>query len=190
MPLLFLLSSAGDPAKAGYQATSVTINEFVASNQRSLVDGDGNTPDWIELYNGTAASVPLAGWSLTDDGRNLRKWSFPAGATLRAGAYLVVFASGQPTDHYVDKKGYFHTNFALDKDGEYLALVDPQGTIDINGKPYAIGRRLVGRYITATIFTHRRMLLVNLGARRHKRFPFPISEPLVAPIGPLLRGRI
>ena len=107
----------------------MTINEFVASNRASLIDGDGNAPDWIELYNSGAASVPLAGWSLTDDRRNLQKWPFPPEAVLRAGAYLVVFASGQSTDSYVDKKGYFHTNFALDKDGEYLALVGPDGAV-------------------------------------------------------------
>jgi hypothetical protein len=129
LPLFLLLLTAAGPVEAGYQALSVTINEFVASNRASLIDGDGNAPDWIELYNGGAASAPLAGWSLTDDRRNLKKWPFPPEAVLRAGGYLVVFASGQSTDHYVDKKGYFHTNFALDKDGEYLALVDPSGTV-------------------------------------------------------------
>ncbi len=55
----------------------------------------------------------------------------------------------------------------------FVRSVDPQGAIDINGKRYVLGRRLVGRYITATIFTHRRMLVVKVGARRYKRFPFP-----------------
>ena len=128
-PLLFLLPSAAGPVDVGHQSLSVVINEFVASNRSSLVDGDGNTPDWIELYNGGTASVPLAGWCLTDDRRNLQKWSFPPEAVLRAGGYLLVFASGQSTDRYIDKKGYFHTNFALDKDGEYLALVDAQGAV-------------------------------------------------------------
>ena len=127
--LLLLLSTGGGPVEAGDQSLSVTINEFVASNRSSLVDGDGNAPDWIELYNGGAASVPLAGWRLTDERRNPRKWPFPPEAVLRAGGYLVVFASGQSTDRYVDKKGYFHTNFALDKDGEYLALVGPDGAV-------------------------------------------------------------
>lgn len=129
LPLLFLLPCAGGAAEVAGQSSSVVINEFVASNRANLIDGDGNAPDWIELYNAGATSVPLAGWCLTDDRRNLHKWSFPANAVLRGGAYLVVFASGQPTADYVDKKGYLHTNFALDKDGEYLALVDPEGTV-------------------------------------------------------------
>ncbi len=110
-------------------APPVTISEFVASNDRCLVDGDGNTPDWIELHNGTSQPVSLAGWFLTDDGRDLQKWPFPPGTVLAAGGYLVVFASSQATTDHVDAKGNLHTNFALDKDAEYLALVGPDGAV-------------------------------------------------------------
>ena len=107
----------------------VVINEFMASNSQSLTDGDGNASDWIELYNPGTRPLSLDGWYLTDDEDNLKKWPFPPAAVLPAGGYLVVFASGQPTDNYVDKKGYLHTNFAIDKEGEYLALVAPSGAI-------------------------------------------------------------
>jgi hypothetical protein len=72
----------------------------------------------------------------------------------------------------------------------FIRRVDAQGTIEINGKPYSLGRTLSGRYITATIFTHRRVLVVKVGARLHRRFHFRIREPLVSPIVPLPRGRI
>ena len=113
------------------QGQSVVINEFLASNHHGLLDGDGNASDWIELYNGSSTTVALEGWHLTDDARNLRKWTFPAGTSLPTGHYLVVFASAHvsPTGVYVDPKGYLHTNFSLDKDGEYLALVAPDGTV-------------------------------------------------------------
>lgn len=114
----------GDPP-----ATSLVISEFVASNRTSLLDGDGQTSDWIELYNGSGQSTVLSGWCLTDDEDDLCKWSFPPSVFLPAGAYLVVFASGRSTGDYIDKAGHLHTNFALDKEGEYLALVDPAGTI-------------------------------------------------------------
>lgn len=115
----------------GAQAQTVVINEFLASNQRGLTDGDGKASDWIEIYNPTTRSVPLAGWHLTDDRSNLRKWTFPTGTTLAPGKYLVVFASAHPstTGVYTDPKGYLHTNFSLDKDGEYLALTDPDGAV-------------------------------------------------------------
>jgi hypothetical protein len=113
------------------QGQSVAITEFVASNQHGLTDGEGNASDWIELYNGLSAPVFLEGWCLTDDRGNLRKWSFPPGTILPAGKYLVVFASGRAAAGgvSVDRQGYLHTSFALDKDGEYLALVAPNGTV-------------------------------------------------------------
>ena len=122
-----LFSAAAFPA----QAPSVVINEFVASNHRGLTDGDGNASDWIELYNAGSTPVALDGWHLTDDRNNLRKWSFPPQTILPAGTYLVVFASGQAATAgvYIDRKGYLHTNFSLDKEGEYLALVTPSGIV-------------------------------------------------------------
>ena len=113
------------------QGLSVAITEFVASNHDSLIDGEGDASDWIELYNGLSAPISLEGWCLTDDRGNLRKWSFPPGTVLPAGKYLVVFASGRAAAGgvHVDRQGYLHTNFALDKDGEYLALVAPNGTV-------------------------------------------------------------
>ena len=65
----------------------------------------------------------------------------------------------------------------------------PRAPSTLTASATSLGRRLVGRYVTATIFTHRRMLVVKVGARRYKRFPFPIPEPLVAAIVPLPRGR-
>ncbi|MFV1968533.1 MAG: LEPR-XLL domain-containing protein, partial [Pirellulaceae bacterium] len=43
------------------------ISEFVASNDRTLMDSDGDWPDWLEIHNPTEAPVSLFGWSLTDN---------------------------------------------------------------------------------------------------------------------------
>jgi hypothetical protein len=126
LPFLLLWVPA---ANAAADDPSVVINEFAASNRRGLTDGDGNASDWIELYNSSARPVSLGGWSLTDEQSDLRKWLFPPATVLPAGGYLVVFASGQSVNDYVDTKGYLHTNFALDRGGEYLALVDPGGAV-------------------------------------------------------------
>jgi hypothetical protein len=112
-------------------AANVLITEFVASNGASLLDGDGKDSDWIELYNPTSAAVSLAGWHLTDEATNLDKWTFPEipQSVLDPGEFLIVFASGQLVETYVDPAGYMHTDFALSSDGEYLALTDPTDTI-------------------------------------------------------------
>ena len=104
------------------------ISEFMAKNDGFFEDGDGNAPDWIEIQNVGDQTLDLAGYHLTDKPRNLTRWTFP-NVTVEAGAYLVVFASGQETDDYVDAQGNLHTNFSLSSNGEYLALVDPHGMI-------------------------------------------------------------
>ena len=103
------------------RAADVVIHEFLAANSGVHLDGDGDAPDWIELYNTTVSPVQLGGWYLTDRAADLTKWRFPD-VTLPAGGYLVIFASGK------DRSGpELHTNFKLDMDGEYLALVRPDG---------------------------------------------------------------
>jgi hypothetical protein len=104
------------------------ISEFMASNQGWLEDGDGGSPDWIELFNPGDHEIDLAGYRLTDTPRNLARWTLPH-LTLAAGQYLVVFASGAGAEGYVDAAGYLHTNFQLNREGEYLALVAPDTTI-------------------------------------------------------------
>ncbi|MBN2023480.1 MAG: lamin tail domain-containing protein [Pirellulales bacterium] len=106
------------------------ISEFMASNTSAHADGDGNYSDWIEVFNPTDETIDLAGWHLTDNDGNLDKWAFPDDpqCVLDPGEYLVVFASNQPTDDYVDAGGHLHTNFSLSAGGEYLALTDPTET--------------------------------------------------------------
>ena len=38
------------------------ITEFMASNSTTLLDGDLQSSDWVEIYNPTAAAVDLDGW--------------------------------------------------------------------------------------------------------------------------------
>jgi hypothetical protein len=100
------------------------LSEFMASNTRTLRDETGDYPDWIEIYNPSEASVSLEGWYLTDSTNNLTKWRFPA-TNLVGNGFLVVRASGK------DRRtpgAPLHTSFQLGSDGEYLALVRPDGS--------------------------------------------------------------
>lgn len=103
----------------------ILINEFLASNSTGLTDVDGDHSDWIELYNPGNESVNLYGWSLTDNESKLRKWIFPS-VSIEAEGYLLIFASGKDR---VNPANELHTNFNLSKDGEYLALIESDGTI-------------------------------------------------------------
>ena len=99
------------------------ISEFLAENTDGLTDSDGEFSDWIELFNSGPQSINLRGYFLTDDESALSKWTFPA-TELEPGQFLLAFASGK--DRRVTGEE-LHTNFKIDKEGEYLALVAPDG---------------------------------------------------------------
>jgi hypothetical protein len=99
------------------------ITEFMADNETTIADEDGAFSDWIELHNPTADPLSLENWCLTDKASNLTLWRFPA-VTLAPGEFIVVFASNK---NRRIPGATLHTNFALSKDGEYLALVRPDG---------------------------------------------------------------
>lgn len=110
-------------------AAAPQITEFVADNRSSLVDGDGKSSDWIEIHNPDGALLDLSGYHLTDDAAEPAKFTFPAGTTLAAGQYLVVFASNQVDSNHTDAGGNLHSNFSLNPDGEYLALTAPNDSV-------------------------------------------------------------
>ena len=118
----------GDPNPLPPQYPVIT--EFMAQNGSDmplgpgeLLDEDRESSDWIEIHNPLNQAIDLGGWYLTDDPDELTKWSFPQGIILNRGAFMVVFASGK------DRGGAnaLHTNFKLRAQGEYLALVLPDG---------------------------------------------------------------
>ena len=78
----------------------VVINEVVASNVNGLVDEDGETPDWIELYNADEMPVSLSGWGLSDDPEEPLEWVLPD-LTLQPGAFLLILASDMDRDTVV-----------------------------------------------------------------------------------------
>lgn len=106
-------------------AGHLIINEFMASNNSTLRDEDGEFSDWLELHNPTSQPVPLSGYSLTDKADQPRQWALPA-ETLPAGGFKIVFLSGKDR---AAPAGEWHANFRLGKDGEYLALTGPAGIV-------------------------------------------------------------
>src|SRR5664279_1363902 len=104
-------------------SAQVIISEFMADNQTTLADEDGDFSDWIELYNASTNGVNLKGWYLADSATNLTHWKFPD-TNIGSSQFMVVFASNK------NRKAVgapLHTNFKLSKAGEYLALVLPDG---------------------------------------------------------------
>ena len=106
-----------------FNPDGVFISELMAANHTQLQDGDGDWPDWIELFNGAAHPVDLAGYVLSDDDVNQRKWVLPS-VTVQPGEYLVVFASGKDR-----RDAELHTNFKLSTVSEAVRLYDPDGRV-------------------------------------------------------------
>ncbi|MES2706848.1 MAG: lamin tail domain-containing protein [Verrucomicrobiota bacterium] len=127
LPRLFLMG-LGAVALHGAQTQTqaqVRLTEFLASNESGKKDQNGEFSDWVEIHNAGPAAVSLLDWSLTDKADNKNKWRFPA-VSLAPGGYLVVFASEK---NRADPAAELHTNFKLGAGGEYLALVQPDGTV-------------------------------------------------------------
>ena len=93
--------------------------------ENSTPDGPDAAPDWIELHNLGADAVSLNGWSITDAAAKKNKWVFP-NVSIAAGGYLVVMADGANITNPASN-GFLHTNFSLDRDGEFVGLYDQTG---------------------------------------------------------------
>ncbi len=114
-------SSSVSPCTA---CTGLVINEAVSSNTQ-FEDEDGDSEDWIELYNNSNTAISLAGWTLSDDPLEPNKWAFPS-VQVNAQDYLIVWASDK--DRALAGSP-LHANFKISSDGETLYLFDASGTL-------------------------------------------------------------
>jgi len=79
---------------------NVTINEYMSTNSSTIYDEDGDTPDWIELYNSGANAINLNGYGITDNPSNPFKWVFPD-IEISSQGHLLLFASGKDRQEWV-----------------------------------------------------------------------------------------
>ncbi len=103
------------------------ISEFMAENDSGLTDVDGDNSDWIEIHNPGPTAQSTDGYYLTDNANDLIKWRLPD-VNINVGGFLVVFASEKDRSNPLQQ---LHTNFRLDSNGEYLALVKPDGVTTV-----------------------------------------------------------
>ncbi|MFP4469484.1 MAG: CotH kinase family protein [Bacteroidales bacterium] len=103
----------------------ILINEYQSSNDTTLSDYDGDSPDWIELYSLLDSTINLQGWFLSDDSLDRYKWQFPA-YLLGSEDFLLIFASDKDT---VYPNGEIHTSFKLGKGEEPVVLSRPDSSL-------------------------------------------------------------
>lgn len=106
----------------------VVINEVSAANFAGggSIDNYSQYEDWFELYNPSATAFSLDGYFLSDNELEPMKWAIPAGVSVPANGYLLIYASGR--DEFVG--GNVHAGFKISQAKlEGAVLADAAGTI-------------------------------------------------------------
>jgi hypothetical protein len=99
----------------------VKINEIMAWNKGTYINENGDTPDWIELYNTSDEEVELEEYYLSDNSTNLTCWQFPDDTVIAPSGYLVITAEG------INTTDVLCANFSLNKEGEQVFLSKEAG---------------------------------------------------------------
>jgi len=103
-------------------ANNIVVNEIMADNDNTVPDPAGEYDDWFELFNPTSDSILLTGKYLTDKPDQLNKWQFTQqNLYIAPNEFLLIWC-----DEDSGQVG-IHTNFALSKSGEYVAIVESDG---------------------------------------------------------------
>lgn len=148
----------------------VKINEYSCSNASGPVDAFGLREDWVEFYNSGASAYDLSGFFLSDNDNNLQKWEIPAGASVPAGGYAVVFFSGRG----VLSGTQVHAGFTLTQTkNEAIILTSPSGLVidsltmtKMTQKDHSYGRTTDGAG-TWSLFTTPTPNAANTGAMNY-----------------------
>jgi hypothetical protein len=98
------------------------INEIMASNEYSLIDQNGGSNDWIELYSSLPYTVNLKGYYFSDEINELDKFEIENDLFLQPNEYKIFWLSGE------ENLGQGNLNFKLSSSGEWLGLIAPNGT--------------------------------------------------------------
>lgn len=115
--------------------TDLVINEFMASNDSSYADENGEFDDWIEVYNPSDFELDLGGVYITDTigDTTMTTWQIPAGSDdtkIPAKGYLILWADKE-TD-----QGPLHVDIKLSGSGEDIALTAADGLTVIDQLTY------------------------------------------------------
>ncbi|MEL7530621.1 MAG: lamin tail domain-containing protein, partial [Bacteroidota bacterium] len=116
------LSSNGTLPAETQPIVGLHLNEAMAMNDTVIVDTSGEAEDWIELYNSGATALDIGGIFLTDDKDELTKWQLATNLSVPPGGFVNFWADDDP------EEGAQHTNFKIDNEGEWIALVQRIGS--------------------------------------------------------------
>jgi hypothetical protein len=120
-PLVFTPGAANSVAQPMTPYDPLWLNELQPNNLTGILDNNNEREPWIEIYNSGGTTLDLSGYYITDNyNTNLTRWQFPAGTTLAAGAFKIVWADGQAGQ---SAPANLHTSFRLNSTTGSVALV-------------------------------------------------------------------
>ena len=115
-------------------AQDVVINEYLASNDACCTDENGDYDDFIELYNGSTASVDVGGMYITDDLAEPTLYQIPTtspdSTTIAPGEFLLLWADKE------SEQGILHVQIKLSGDGEQIGLYASDGETVVDTLTY------------------------------------------------------
>lgn len=116
-------ASVAEPGRP--QVTGLFINEILPRNTDVPVATDGGKkPDYVEIFNGTAAAASLSGWKMrvqsVQEGVPFdRTWTLPAANAAAGGRTMLLFS---------EAPGLNYAGFSLPAEGGTVTLLRPDGT--------------------------------------------------------------
>jgi hypothetical protein len=161
------------PSPPPPSAEGVYINEIMASNSNTIDDATGSSSDWIEIFNNTNQVLNLNNYYLTDDKNNLTKFRFSSSINIPTNSYKIIWASGEIS------RGSDHTSWSLSADGEFVALVLPDGQTILDSLSFPKQKRdvsygrLVGNLDSLVYFTPASPNAVNNNSNAYLGFLDP-----------------
>jgi len=113
---------------------SIFINEFMASNEVTIADENGEFDDWVEIYNAGTTPYNLGGKFVTDDLSEPNQWQIPTDnpslTTIPAGGYLIIWFDGD------EDQGALHVSPKLGGGGEQIGIYDADGITPLDTLTY------------------------------------------------------
>ena len=76
------------------KSQGLILNEIMSSNTVVVYDEDGDTPDWLEIYNSSNTEINLSDYFLSENSDNLFKWQLPD-INLEPNQPMLIYASGK-----------------------------------------------------------------------------------------------
>jgi hypothetical protein len=105
----------------GFQ--QLAINEFMAKNDGTVTDQDGEYEDWLEIYNNTSSAINLGNVYLSNNISDLLKWRFPNTTSIAANSVLAIWMDQDTT------QSGLHANFKLSASGDAIYIFNASGGI-------------------------------------------------------------